>query len=111
MYLKSILDEFSPIHGLFIVDVHILKDTGTAGIYPWRPLFRIMKKNIFVIALIISMLLMTACANKEVVSPSPTVPAATIPAENNSNNPITTTVPEPTAPAATTTPESTENVQ
>jgi len=60
-----------------------------------------MKKNIFLIALVICMLLMTACQSNESTTPSPTVPAATIPAENNQNNPITTTVPEATAPAAT----------
>ena len=70
-----------------------------------------MKMNILLIALVICMLLMTACANKEDVSPSPTVPAATIPAENDANNPITTNVPEPTVPAATATPASTESVQ
>ena len=70
-----------------------------------------MKKNILLIALVICTLLMTACANKEVMTPSPTVPAATIPAENNPNNPITTAIPEPTAPAATAAPESTGSVQ
>jgi len=70
-----------------------------------------MKKNIFLIALVICMLLMTACQSNESTTPSPTVPAATIPAENNQNNPITTTVPEATAPAATATPASTGAVE
>ena len=70
-----------------------------------------MKKRILLIALVLCTLLMTACANKEVLVPSPTVPAATIPAENNSNNPITTSVPEPTAPLATAAPANTAEPQ
>lgn len=67
-----------------------------------------MKKNILAIALVLMMLLITACQSKEVMTPTPTVPAATIPADNNADNPITTRMPEPTAPAATATPVSTE---
>lgn len=63
-----------------------------------------MKKNIFLIALVLMMLLITACQSKEVMTPSPTVPASTIPADNGANNPITTQMPEATSPAATATP-------
>lgn len=63
-----------------------------------------MKKNIFLIALVLMMLLITACQSNETPAPSPTVPAATIPADNGSDNPITTVMPEATAPAATATP-------
>lgn len=63
-----------------------------------------MKKNILAIALVLMMLLITACQSKEVMTPSPTIPAATIPADNNADNPITTQMPEPTSPAATATP-------
>ena len=66
-----------------------------------------MKKNIFAIALVLMMLLITACQSGEVMTPSPTVPAATIPADNGANNPITTQMPAPTAPAATATPAAT----
>ncbi len=66
-----------------------------------------MKKNILAIALVLMMLLITACQSNETPDPSPTVPAATIPADNNADNPITTRMPEPTAPAATATPEAT----
>ncbi len=63
-----------------------------------------MKKNILAIALVLMMLLITACQSKEVMTPSATIPAATIPADNNADNPITTQMPEPTTPAATATP-------
>ena len=66
-----------------------------------------MKKNILAIALVLMMLLITACQSKEVMTPTPTVPAATVPAGNGSDNPITTVMPEPTSPAATATPEAT----
>lgn len=71
-----------------------------------------MKKNLFLIAaLVLMMLIMTACQSKEVMDPSPTVPAATIPANDNSNNPISTSIPEATAPSATVAPAGTDAVQ
>lgn len=71
-----------------------------------------MKKNLFTIAvLLVCMLLMTACQVKEAETPSPTVPAATIPVRDSETTPIATSVPEPTVPSATTTPESTGAVQ
>ena len=67
-----------------------------------------MQKNILAIALVLMMLFVTACQSKEVMTPSATVPAATIPSDNNADNPITTQMPEPTSPAATATPVVTE---
>ncbi|MBQ3231566.1 MAG: hypothetical protein IJB25_04650 [Clostridia bacterium] len=66
-----------------------------------------MKKNMILIAaLIFLMLLMTACTGNDPLTPSPTVPSATIPSDNNAGSPATTSVPQATAPAATSTPES-----
>lgn len=71
-----------------------------------------MKKNLFAIAaLVLMMFLMTACHSKEVMTPTPTVPNVTIPAENDANSPLTTVLPDPTAPAATATPAGTDAVQ
>ena len=66
-----------------------------------------MKKNIFLIVLVLMMLIITACQLGNDLTPAPTVPAATLPADNGADNPITTQMPAPTSPAATATPVST----
>lgn len=111
MYLKTILDEFSFKYGFLFPHTDILKDTGIIRNSSTEASDTPMKKNIFAVAaLVLMMLFMTACQSREIMTPSPTVPAATIPAENNAGNPIATSAPEATEPASTQTPDSTETL-